>query len=116
MFLYHKTTIREIYNKEREKAVAQGFYDVLFLNQKGEVTEGSITNVFIRRKDMFITPPLKCGLLNGTLRRFILGKYPAGTKEAVLYPDDLKNADGVYLTNSVRGMQQVQYKKAAPFK
>ena len=116
MFLYHKTTIREIYNKEREKAVAQGFYDVLFLNQKGEVTEGSITNIFIRRKDLFITPPLTCGLLNGTLRKFLLEKYPAGTKEAVLYPDDLKNADGVYLTNSVRGMQQVQYKKAAPFK
>lgn len=108
MFLYHKTTMRDLYNSEREKAVANGYFDVLFLNKRGEITEGSITNIFIRRKDMFITPPVECGLLNGTLRRFILEKYPDRTKEAVLYPDDLKNADEIYLTNSVRGMQRVR--------
>ena len=100
--------MRDLYNSEREKAVAKEYFDVLFLNERGEVSEGSITNIFIRRKAMFISPPGECGLLNGTLRRFILEKYPDRTKEAVLYPDDLKNADEIYLTNSVRGMQKVR--------
>ena len=64
-FLYHKTTNRELYNSEFQKARADGYYDVLFLNTRGEVTEGAISNIFIKDKDKLYTPAMKCGLLNG---------------------------------------------------
>ena len=62
-WLFHKTTLREIYDTEREQALAAGFYEVLFVNTRGEVTEGSITNIFIEQQGTLLTPPMECGLL-----------------------------------------------------
>jgi para-aminobenzoate synthetase/4-amino-4-deoxychorismate lyase len=104
-FLYHKTTCRDLYDTEYREYSVQGFFDVLFCNEKNEITEGAISNIFIQKNGRLYTPPLKCGLLNGIGRRLMLKK--SEVKEKILYPADLKKADKILLTNSVRGVNQV---------
>ena len=105
--LFHKTTQRQLYIEERQQALDKGFVDVLFVNKSGEVTEGSISNIFITviGDDTLLTPPVNCGLLGGTFRRFLLDQGRA--VEKVLTREDLRHADAVYVGNSVRGLVQV---------
>ncbi len=105
-FFYHKTTNRDLYDSELKKAREKGYYEVIFLNNKGEVTEGSISNIFLENNGKLYTPPVDCGLLNGVYRRFAFENgFPV--EEKVLFEKDLFEADKVYLTNSVRGMVEV---------
>ncbi len=111
IFFYHKTTKRGIYENELKKARKKGFYDVIFLNKKNELTEGCISNIFIRKGKKFFTPPVKCGLLPGVYREYLLKKNPDKFKEKVLYAKDVFNADEIYLCNSVEGLKRVFLKK-----
>lgn len=108
LYLYHKTTRRTLYDEERQKAVADGCLEVFFTNERDEVTEGSISNIVIRRGGIFYTPPVRCGLLPGVFRSYLLEKRGTRLREAVLFREDLASADGVYLANSVRGLVQVR--------
>jgi len=105
-FRRHKTTRREPYDSLYATAREHGFDDVIFTNEKGEVTEGAISNVFIERDGKLLTPPVTCGLLPGILRGHILQTY-AGAEEAVLQVADLKSADALYLCSSLRGLRRV---------
>lgn len=108
-YLYHKTTHREFYEKERRKIEGKGLIDVIFLNERDEVTEGAITNVFIERKGKYYTPPVSSGLLPGVFREYLIRKLKA--VECVLKLKDLKQADRVFLVNSVRGITDIQITK-----
>ncbi len=105
-FLYHKTTYRELYDAARRGATAAGLLDFLFTNERGELTEGAITNLFIERDGTLWTPPLACGVLPGTLRAELLATGRA--RERVLYPRDLAAAGAVFAGNSVMGLMRVQ--------
>ncbi|MCM8832005.1 MAG: aminodeoxychorismate synthase component I [Candidatus Omnitrophica bacterium] len=100
IFLYHKTTRREIYDEELFKAKKEGFFDVIFTNTKSQVTEGSITNIFVKKDNLLYTPPIKCGVLPGVLREYFLENGIA--KEKILYLEDIIRADKLYVGNSVR--------------
>jgi len=104
--LYHKTTHRELYNEAYEQAVRDGFDDVLFLNLRGKVTEGAISNVFVVKDGRWFTPPMECGLLAGVYRRHLLETRPE-IEERVLSLEDLRQADAIYLCNAVRGLRRV---------
>lgn len=106
IFMRHKTTHREIYDRQYAEARADGFDEVIFQNEKGEVTEGAISNIFIEQAGQLFTPPLTCGLLPGVFRRFVLETCSAAT-ERIVTVEDLKTADGVFLCNSVRGVREV---------
>ncbi len=105
-YLYHKTTSRKLYNDARARATELDLYEMLFTNNKGEVTEGSITNIFIEKDGLLMTPPIKSGVLNGTLRRFLIAK--GNVEERILLREDIHRADKVYLGNSVSGLVQVE--------
>ena len=107
-FLYHKTTCRKIYDEEYKRCRRLGFYDTIFANEKGEITEGAISNIFVRKNGGLYTPPVRCGLLDGVYRRYMLysGRFPI--KEKVLFKEDLINAEEIYLSNSVRGLVKVR--------
>jgi para-aminobenzoate synthetase / 4-amino-4-deoxychorismate lyase len=105
--LRHKTTRRERYDRLYQRARADGLDEVLFLNEKDEVTEGAISNIFIQRGDSLLTPPLRSGVLPGIYRRYLLETNPTA-KEQALTMQDLASADAVFLCNSVRGMYQVR--------
>ena len=104
--LFHKTTHRPVYAQAFESATLAGFDDVLFLNQRGEVTEGAISNIFVEKDGRWFTPPVECGLLAGVYRRHLLETRP-GVEERVLHLEDLRQADAIYLANAVRGLRRV---------
>jgi para-aminobenzoate synthetase/4-amino-4-deoxychorismate lyase len=106
-YLFHKTTLRKFYDDERTQAVAKGFYEVLFVNEKEEVTEGSYTNIFLQKDGKLLTPPVSCGLLPGVLRNHLLHEYPDLVEEASFTRKDIEQADAVYVGNSVRGLVRV---------
>ncbi len=107
--LFHKTTRRQLYEQERRAALAQGCHEVLFTNTDGQVTEGAISNLFIKNRgeDLLCTPPVACGLLAGTYRRMLLEQGKA--VERILTVEDVRQAAAIYLANSVRGLIQVQH-------
>jgi para-aminobenzoate synthetase/4-amino-4-deoxychorismate lyase len=104
--LRHKTTNRDLYNSELARARAEGFDEVLFLNQRGELTEGAISTLFVRLHGQLLTPPLAAGVLPGVLRRHILVTDPTA-REQTLALADLAAAEALYLGNSLRGLRQV---------
>jgi para-aminobenzoate synthetase / 4-amino-4-deoxychorismate lyase len=102
-FLFHKTTRRELYDQEwKHYSETVGADEVVYLNERGELAEGSRTNIFIERGGKLLTPPLASGLLPGVLRSELLASGKA--EEAVLTAGDLVSGATVYLGNSVRGL------------
>lgn len=101
VFLYHKTTNRDFYNQHFHDAIKNGFDEVIFFNQQDELTEGAISNIFLRQNQQWFTPPLTSGLLPGIWREKTLHEMNASEK--ILYSEDLKNADEIIIGNSVRG-------------
>jgi para-aminobenzoate synthetase/4-amino-4-deoxychorismate lyase len=106
LFLRHKTTRRDLYNREYARAIADGFDEVLFVNEHNELTEGAISNIFLRKGTQLLTPPLSSGALSGIYRRHLLETNP-NTIEQILLLEDLQTADAIYICNSVRGMNEV---------
>ncbi|MCL5885082.1 MAG: aminodeoxychorismate synthase component I [Deltaproteobacteria bacterium] len=103
-FVRHKTTHRGWRDEELRKARNDGFDEVIFLNERGEVAEGAITNLFVEADGRLLTPPASCGLLEGIRRRRILADRSLRAEERVLYPEDLRRRRRILLTNSVRGI------------
>ena len=97
VLLRHKTNWRELYEDEVKRL---GTDEVIFRNERGEITEGARSNIFVARERIFLTPPLDAGLLDGRLRTELIAKGRA--REAVLTPEDLKGE--VYFGNSLRGL------------
>lgn len=107
--LRHKSTWREFYDDERARLAASiGCDEVIFLNERDELAEGSRTNIFVRKGDRLVTPALAAGVLDGVLRRELIetGKC----REEVLKLDDLRGE--VLLGNSLRGLIAAQPAKA----
>lgn len=103
LFLYHKTTRRQLYDNEwAHYHDTLGSDEVIYLNEAGELAEGSRTTIFIERDGKLLTPKLTSGLLPGTLRQALIDDGRA--TEEVLKLDDLAKADAIYLGNSVRGL------------
>jgi 4-amino-4-deoxychorismate lyase len=101
--LRHKTTRRQVYVHARAEYLAQQADEVLLLNERGEVCEGTIANLFVDFGDgVLITPRLDCGLLPGVLRGELLDEGKA--REAVLTLDRLRSAKAIYVGNSLRGL------------
>jgi para-aminobenzoate synthetase / 4-amino-4-deoxychorismate lyase len=108
VFLRHKTTNRERYNREYAQARADGFDEVIYINERGEVTEGAISNIFIRQDGKLLTPPLTSGVLPGIYRRHLLETNPAA-EERVLTLRDLETAEAVFLCNALRGLRHITH-------
>ncbi len=113
-WVFHKTTRREIYDRAHDKARAEGLFDVVFSNERDEITEGCISNIIILKDGCYYTPPLRSGLLDGIMRRAILERQVSlPVRERILFRDDLLQADKLYLCNSVRGVLPARLKKMA---
>lgn len=106
-YLFHKSTQRAIYERAYQEAIRRGYDDVLFFNQRSELTEGAISNVFVEKDGRLLTPPVGCGLLPGVYRRYLL-ETRTDVEERILSIDDLRGADAVYISNAVRGLRKVE--------
>ena len=109
---FHKTTCRNYYENElRKKQKETGCFDVIFHNEKGEITEGSFTNIFIKKGNIYYTPKQECGLLGGVFRQKVLEDDKIKTDETIIYKHDLEGAEQIFLCNSIRGMIEVKLDK-----
>lgn len=90
---------------EREEAIKKNYDEVIFFNEKGYLAEGSVSNIFVVSSGEIFTPGVEEGLLQGTVREYLLGKYHI--KEKKITREDLINADEVFITNSLLGIMGV---------
>ncbi len=87
-----------------------GTDEAFLFDPKGRIVEASAANVFQVKGTTFITPPLSSGCLDGIMRRQVLAMLehlPYTLVERSLRPDELRKADAIFLTNTVRGIQPV---------
>ena len=87
-FLFHKTTRRRSGD------------EVIFWNERGEITESSIANIVVPIDGQLFTPPIECGLLPGVFRNHLLAE--GKIKERVITIEEFQNAPEFFLINSVR--------------
>jgi len=89
----------------KKEALQQGCQEGIFLNTRGELTEGTTSNLFLFDGETLLTPPVSCGLLPGITRNTVLdlARKTLGlpVKEAVLYRKDLELAGEAFLTASI---------------
>lgn len=103
ILLRHKTSQRQVYTHARSEYLATRADEVLLANERGELCEGTITNLFVDFGDgPLATPRLDCGLLPGILRGQLLDEGRA--MEAIYSFDDLKAAKAIFVGNSLRGL------------
>ena len=101
--LRHKTSRRDTYQRARAEYLISQADEVLLANERGEICEGTITNIFADFGDgTLATPRLGCGLLPGVLRGELLDEGRA--HEAVYTWDKLKSAKAIFVGNSLRGL------------
>jgi branched-chain amino acid aminotransferase len=92
------------------EAQRRGAYEALMLGPDGRVAEGSTSNVFAVRGGELTTPTLTTGILAGITRQRVIELARAAglaAGEGDLYPDDLRAADEVFITSSIRGVMPV---------
>lgn len=98
-FLYHKTTYRKVYDNASPRNPEADH--VVLWNEKGEITESAFANIVVRIGNVLYTPPIRCGLLGGTYRHFLISS--GVVRERVILKEELSNCSEVFLVNSVRG-------------
>ena len=107
--LRHKTTSREEYDRAWREAEAQGAFDMLFFNERAELTEGGRSNVFVRLNGRWSTPPLDAGLLPGVMRGVLIEELDA--EERMLTREDLDRAESLMICNALRGAVPARLKR-----
>ncbi|WP_457576499.1 aminodeoxychorismate synthase component I [Desulfomarina sp.] len=108
IWFYHKTTHRDIFDTAFKNAGEMGCFDLLFCNERDEVTEGSITNLILYDGGRYLTPPLSCGLLGGVMREKLLADTAVKLQEEIITREMVRNAEALFVCNSVRGVVQVR--------
>ncbi|AEH51308.1 aminotransferase class IV [Pseudothermotoga thermarum] len=92
------------------KASKGNAYDVLMLGSKGQLCEGTFTNVFIVKDSKVITPDLESGILPGITRKNVIQmckEYGIPIEERQVELSELFAADEVFLTHTSRGIVPV---------
>lgn len=90
---------------ENRQAHGLGMNERIFLNTKGQISEGTVSNIFFVRNGKLYTPDLSCGLLPGILREYLC--ETENVEEAVIYPAELGQYEECFVTNSLMGIMPV---------
>ncbi|MEY8702042.1 chorismate-binding protein [Francisella philomiragia] len=101
----HKTThssTRGFYNQMHHKYIHEDNCELIYLNEKDNITETRFHNIIIKKNDKLYTPKLEDGVLAGIARKSLISQGKLQSKSLNL--NDLKTADKIYLINSVRGL------------
>jgi len=94
-----------------EAAHRHGFSEALFLDSKGNLSEGTGSNIFLVQGETVLTPSVKTGLLLGITRELTLEWAKSADLNIIerddLRAEDLWNCDGAFLTSSTRDVQPI---------
>lgn len=99
------------------EAKSKGYDEIIFLNEKLEICEGSISNIFFEKDGIIYTPSLESGLLAGIVRQKIIDKY--GVVERKISVHELRDFDSCFITNSVleiihvNSIDEIEYKRSS---
>lgn len=101
-FYRHKSSRREPYDAARAEFSAEDADEVLLLNERGELCEGSSTSIFVEMPDgQLLTPPLDSGILPGVLRADLIRERKA--RGQALKPADIAGRR-LFVGNSLHGL------------
>jgi len=96
------------------RAQKEGYDEVLWSNQDGEITEAATANIFFlaRSGDLveFLTPPAHSGLLLGITRDTLIQRLKAAqipVREHTIFVEELPRFDEAFLCSTVRGLVPV---------
>ena len=87
-----------------------GGEEALMCNYRGEITECAMSNFFLVRGGVVLTPPSDAGMLEGVTRAFVfeLGQeLGIDVRETTLLPNELQSADEMFITSTTRGISPV---------
>ena len=109
-FSTYKTSKRAIYDSARSRAGIESFAEpkeVLLVNPKGEIMEGSLTSIILWRGERWVTPPCGRGDGNsggqkGTTRRWL--REVGLVREEIVRVETLEDGEECWLSNGVRGV------------
>jgi para-aminobenzoate synthetase / 4-amino-4-deoxychorismate lyase len=101
-FLRHKTTWRPAHDAARAEAARSDCFEALLCNERGELTEGWRTNLFVECDGVLWTPPVASGLLPGILRSRLVSEGRA--RERAIAVEEIHTAQAFYVGNSARGL------------
>ena len=88
----------------------QGWDEGLMLDQQDLVIEGSMSNIFIWRRQRLLTPPIKKAGISGICRQRILelaDQQGIKTEQRNLVIEDLVNCNSIFVSNSLIGIWPV---------
>lgn len=88
-----------------QEARAAGANEAILLNNAGHVTCASAGNLLVALDRQLYTPPLSDGAVGGIQRGLLVEQGKVA--ERSLTPDDLFNAEALYLVNSIRGISPI---------
>ena len=87
----------------RERALKVGSFEAILLDNKNNITEGTISNIFLVKNKRLVTPQLNGFILKGITRQVVLELARANNipcKETTVSKKNLYDADEVFITNS----------------
>ncbi len=84
-----------------KEAQEKGGNEAIMMNNAGNVACATTSNIFAVLDGELVTPLLSDGAMDGIIRAQLIERMNA--REKTLTPETLKNAQGIYITNSVRG-------------
>lgn len=77
----------------------------IFLNNEGNVSEGTTSNIFMVKDGALVTPPVSAGILPGITREFVMKvalRDGIAVVERDIKVDELMDSDEIFITSSVR--------------
>ncbi len=106
-FSNYKTGNHLIYNQSALYAKAQKCNEAIVFNIHNQICDTTISNIFIIKDNYICTPPILDGCINGIMRNYILA-HEKGIQEKSISENDILNADEVFVTNTIKGIQWVK--------
>ncbi len=103
-FSNFKTDNNLLYLDSIQYAKNQGCDQSIILNERNEIVETSICNIFFQKGEKIYTPPLSSGCVNGIMRRVTI--HEKCVQEKTIPLDTLNDFDSIFLTNAVRGQRK----------
>jgi branched-subunit amino acid aminotransferase/4-amino-4-deoxychorismate lyase len=103
----------------RAEAEAQGADEALLLNTSRRIAETASGNIFWIKDRVFHTPPADAGILPGVTRGVVMQlcrrlDFPVREEQGTL--EQLKRADGIFVTLSTLGVVEVAELDGHPLK